>query len=345
MILAGVAQQQVSLITVGVSNTTPAVIVGVGYTGQTLTATAGTWVGGSPTGRWKADGVDIDGETSLTYVVTSDLDGSSFTYVETVGAIMVSSNAIHHWIPTDSGTLSSWFDPTLASTVTLNGNSITDLDPRAGSAANVLIQATEANRPQYTATLNGLPAMLSDGGATLIWLESGSYTLGSDNIFALVYDRDAGVYIDDQDGVVAVNGSTSDWQFTADSGGTPTTFAGGIRVANMGGTYQTKVSPAPADDSNVYLLKFDFTNSLRKIFVNGSEDSSEVYNDAVDASVALKYMISRGETSGAEGIYGDLIIDNTASVATAEKIEAYLAYKYNKALVGGHTYVSTPPTP
>ena len=59
-------------------------ISGNNWTGQTLTAVAGTYTGAtSVTGQWQRNGVNISGATSLTYVQVVADAGSNITYYET----------------------------------------------------------------------------------------------------------------------------------------------------------------------------------------------------------------------------------------------------------------------
>lgn len=77
-------------------------ISGSNLIGSTLTCTPGTWAGKptpSPAVRqWKADGVNISGETGLTYVIAAGYAGKNITCVETAtsltGTASSSSNQI-----------------------------------------------------------------------------------------------------------------------------------------------------------------------------------------------------------------------------------------------------------
>lgn len=70
-------------------------VSGIGYTGQTLTATPGVWSAGTVvTGQWLSNGIPIAGATELTYVVAAEFDDSTFIYEETgnPGNIVVRSS-------------------------------------------------------------------------------------------------------------------------------------------------------------------------------------------------------------------------------------------------------------
>lgn len=71
---------------VALSNSSVPVISGTASVGETLTATAGAWLGSGPisaTYQWQSEGVDIEGETGSTYVVGSGESGNDITVVVT----------------------------------------------------------------------------------------------------------------------------------------------------------------------------------------------------------------------------------------------------------------------
>lgn len=151
--------------------TAPA-IAGVGYAGQTLTATAGVWSGADTVARqWFADGAPVGRATSLTYTVAPELDGKEFAFREiganAAGSGTAWSNAIHHWVPAD-GPLFAMVDLADPSAVTVSNGRVAAVEARnaAGGVVDTLSQATAANRPAFNATVaGGLPAMVFNTGA------------------------------------------------------------------------------------------------------------------------------------------------------------------------------------
>lgn len=81
-------------------NTVAPAIAGTPEQGETLTATPGTWTdAGVIVGQWLRDGVDISGETSLTYVVGDFDNGDLISYRETTNGVTAVSNTLTYSEP------------------------------------------------------------------------------------------------------------------------------------------------------------------------------------------------------------------------------------------------------
>ncbi len=82
-------------------NTVPPAVTGTPASGQTLTATNGTWTG-TPgptfTRQWTRDGVNIEFETLATFMLTDEDKGKTIrcvvTGTNTLGATKATSNAV-----------------------------------------------------------------------------------------------------------------------------------------------------------------------------------------------------------------------------------------------------------
>lgn len=157
----------VPLVTSTPVNTVAPIISGIGYVGETLTAIAGTWNNAdSVSGQWYADGSPIIGATGLTYDVTLETEGSSFSYVETAqpNDVIASSNIIHNWAPEDDEPNTSfWFDPVRTSTITLGVAPNVERWYSAKSNSVFAQQFTTGQQPTLSASaINGLDAIVFD---------------------------------------------------------------------------------------------------------------------------------------------------------------------------------------
>jgi hypothetical protein len=77
------------------------------------------------------------------------------------------------WLPTDLGAdLALWLDADDASTITLNGSTVSQWDDKSGNNFN-FANATASGQPAYLATgLNGKPSLRTDGADTLFYQSS-----------------------------------------------------------------------------------------------------------------------------------------------------------------------------
>jgi len=72
-------------------------------------------------------------------------------------------NSSINWTPAELPNLALWLDAADASTITLNGSTVSQWNDKSGNGRNAT-QATAANQPTYTASgLNGKPVFTFDG--------------------------------------------------------------------------------------------------------------------------------------------------------------------------------------
>lgn len=136
---------------------TISVTTGTGYFGSIYTQT-----GAAGAGNWYADETPIPGATGNTYTMEAKYEGDEITFRTASPAEI--SNVIHLFVPSDvPGTIVGWFDAARADLFTLVSTKVSVWASKVGSLT--LSQATDANRPVYSATgRNSKPAVALASG-------------------------------------------------------------------------------------------------------------------------------------------------------------------------------------
>lgn len=302
------------------ANTTAPVISGVGYTGQTLTAVAGAWTGGTPTGQWYADGNAIADETGLTYDVTSDRDGSEFEYVETVGSVTAISNAIHHWVPTDNAKTLAWWDASDTSTIQRIGSNVSTWADKS-SGGRDLVQTVSANQPLFDASntvLNGSPAIVFNEASIFDTIPA--FSRG--HVFTLMaYKTGVEVQFSNYTMITGTPGGAFDSPRVMTAINSDTFFSTGVPDA----------------------IRFDgqsqpVTASL--LPMSGNIMSLEITKDTALGVLASASTPDRGWV----GPVSNVVFTASLTAAEIELYEGWMQYKIpGVSLPAGHTYTNSPP--
>jgi hypothetical protein len=139
-------------------------ISGVTYVSNSLTCTSGSWSGTpSPTYayQWQANGSNIGGATSNTYVMISAYEGQPMRCVVTAsngaGTVSATSNILDNWVPSDiSSSLALWLDAADFSTISIS-TGVSEWRDKSGNGRNLTAMPA---RPTYAANgLNNRPAL------------------------------------------------------------------------------------------------------------------------------------------------------------------------------------------
>ena len=307
------------------TNSVAPVISGVGYTGKTLTATAGTWDIGTATGQWYAEAVAISGATSSTYVVTAANHGSAFTYRETNGGSTAVSNEIHHAILTDIAGVEFWIDR-LSGSYTSVANSASQINDISGYGRNAT-QATGALQPTDNESLNGTDAFGFSGSRVTI---SGLPTTGVMNYFVVAKHTGA---------------STSSSIWGEPSGGSATY----IPLATSGNT--NSLLSRVSDTWNPGNTEFRLNGEPSESASNRGDIYLKLTQGGVIAAVHSVPVsggtVLLGESSTGISFDGPIvsacIFSGTLTEADIDKITGILAWSSGESLVSGHLYESAPP--
>ena len=236
------------------------------------------------------------------------------------------------WTPANI-TTALWLDANDASTITLNGSTVSEWRDKSGNARHAS-QGTAANQPTYTATgLNGKPVLTFDGND---WFNPVTVSIPEFSVMM----------------VLALTQNTSAVYypigFNIDGGNLGTGMsAGGSFFSQFPVIWNglTGVQAAQATVLNAPMILFGGSSSGgRQISVNGNTPSS----DAVAQSISA---ITIGKRSDAVqfpsvGPIGEVVVTNSLfSAADRQRLEGYLAWKWGLVanLPSGHPYKNSPP--
>jgi hypothetical protein len=238
------------------------------------------------------------------------------------------------WTPALLGSaLALWLDADDASTITLNGNNVSQWDDKSGKGNNVSQDSADL-QPAYTA---GAVAFNNDMliAATSILTNDFSGELTMMSVSSFVAEEAGYLY-----GAVDTGGTAF---YQATTGG----FLG-LGNTQSGATINTRphgfVLPSMNIAGSVY------NNTVVDYSFNGIVVNSTAAYDFGAPNVAFALGNRKNGTLPATfwvGSHHELIVTNTAlSVADRQKLEGYLAHKWGLTanLPSDHPYKSTPPT-
>ena len=297
-------------------------IAGIGYNGQTLTATPSNDIG-AVNYQWLSNGSNISGATSSTYVVDSVTEGTILTCQATDSVGSATSNEIHNWIPSDDSMAISWHDPSDSSTITESASLVSQLDDKIGSFD--LVQGTAAD--QMTTGIrsqNGLNLLDGDGTE---YMKVDSYTLPSsgDALFILLGISDSAAA--NGSGFYAVDAASADFQLQA--GPDFPDFRGRVQSSDIG-VGNVLFSGGPHNGPSSYACSFDRSATQFDAYVDGiNRATSSAYTANLSTAVELMYFANRNESLNIDGAGGELIITEDVTTANRQRLEGYLAHKYN----------------
>jgi len=325
-------------------NSVAPVVTGVGYNGQTMSTTNGTWTGDvdSYSYQWQANGIDIFGATSSTYTVTSTTEGTSITcqvIASNAGGSSdpANSNAIHNWIPSDA-TLRTWIDSSDTSTITATGDDVDQIDDKSENGYDFVSLGTPTTG---TRSLNSLNVIDFNGGEGL---ESTSLQLPSNGNFVVVH---LAVIDSVNDFLQSLHSwqAADDYQFQASEGDPTTEFDGRVNTTEA---TSFNLTGGPYSGPVVTVVVFDYSANTISARMDGTDRGSvNDYNSPVSQTGAyFSIFANRSQSERPNGAAADFVILDDVDSATIQKAEGYMAWKWDRVsqLDAGHTYKSAPPT-
>lgn len=259
-------------------------------------------------------------------------------------SFLVNSYLENPWTPTQLGSsLALWLDAADASTVILNGSTVSQWSDKSGNGRHAS-QGTAANQPTYTASaFAGKTGLTFGGNQVLIGASPELANQTNLNFF----------------GVSIITSRTYSVGFG--SGGPAATL--GIRWGLFGNGANVPDGIGWAGDSSTPLgnglllpVSTPFQSSYIKtptswnVFLNGTVISNSIadttfptgtYNVRIGAEMTTPLVYA------ASAVYGEFVITIGAlSTADRQRVEGYLAHKWGLAgnLPIDHPYKTTPPT-
>lgn len=220
-----------------------------------------------------------------------------------------------------------WFDPSDASTITLNGSNVSQMLDKSGNN-NHASQAGGSNQPPYT--VGGLNGKNVITFAASKWLSFTSYSFKADTTFYGIINRFS----------VGVN------TFAFGAAGTSWGFPFWATTASaMNVSYNDSAQLTFSNISNgnhIISTKREDADKTR-LYMDGTESGTGQNNLALGG--VINY-IGRANSVYVTHMVGELIMLPAAhGLADRQKMEGYLAYKWGLQanLPAGHPYKNKPP--
>lgn len=237
------------------------------------------------------------------------------------------------WTPAQI-TTAVWLDAADASTITLNGSTVSQWSDKSGNA-RIATQATAANQPTYVTTgLNGKPALSFDGGDFMSGLWSAATASQATVAIVCLYASSASTQAAVSLGTGASNSGLGVGWNTLSS--VFNTFLWASGEATRAGFIATPVIHVGV------LAPSSITQSL-----NGNTSTAVI---GTTPTVSTNYQVGGiGGTlllSNGSRVSEVVILSSAASTDTRQKLEGYLAWKWGTeaSLPVGHPYKNSPPT-
>ena len=247
------------------------------------------------------------------------------------------------WSPAYIST-EGWWDASDTTTCNCSGvgTFISQLDDKSGNDQH-LTQPTEWARPQTTVdTQNGLHWLYYTGGNALATYGN-NFAVPADGNFSVFQVGEIFLPLDNEaDGMFSMlNASGRDWQFVG--GVDKNNWNGRLVVTELGGSNMNFATPMGIGAS-IYNIVFDYDSSAITGYVDGNIRPGTTYTLKVTTPQTFIVMSNRVGNAPA-GHVGETIIVNDVTEVTRQKIEGYLAWKWDlvHALPVDHPYKDAPP--
>jgi hypothetical protein len=268
------------------------------------------------------------------------------------------------WTPIELGSsLALWLDADDASTVILNGSTVSRWNDKSGNGRNA-VQNTAADQPEYAATgLNGRPTLRfnspTSGRHLLSTANFPSMTSGVSAIVVAQIDESANWsgYV----GVGALVGNTSNFEFYRQGGGNSGNLVTAANRNGGGGGVNFRFanhvdSPPPASQPHIAAtVVAGATGTNLDQRVNGGDRlpiSAEHLSGTLIPQatgvirVGIGYFSGDTSASAMRGRISEIVMSPVPwSTTDRERLEGYLAHKWGLTanLPANHPFKSTPP--
>ncbi|MEM6650114.1 MAG: DUF2793 domain-containing protein [Pseudomonadota bacterium] len=224
--------------------------------------------------------------------------------------------------------LMAWFDPDDATTLTLNGNAVSQMDDKSGNDAHA-VQATGASQPQLAASAIGSRSALAFTGTEFVESNSLSSVFGgNDTPFSLHM-----VIRADQTSKIQICFSAGD------STNVNSTYWVGVHsdgdfrtVKRKGSTASQKTAVMAPSDTNAHIMSMVHDGLGMTVWYDGVKVVENVDFDVSNLSidrVALGTWVRTNESFDFEGKIGEVFAYNrTNTDEEIKQIQAYLGAKW-----------------
>jgi hypothetical protein len=249
------------------------------------------------------------------------------------------------WRPTEIST-ALWLDAEDASTITLNGSTVSQWNDKSGNGRNAT-QATAASQPGYnTSGINSKPA-LTWSGANNIFLDTPAWSLAPNRKYATVAVAASPTW----------GGGNRYGRIWVSRSGYPQGYLGQGELAGtalaIAGTTLTDTFRSGVSGTNILSSSFGTTGLAADSFdisVNGGTSSVRLNNTGALGTTGVRIGADLTVTNGGntwDGQIGEIIIiSGDLTLADRQRLEGYLAWKWGleSNLPANHPYKLLPPT-
>lgn len=253
---------------------------------------------------------------------------------------MLATTSGQLWQPAALGSsLALWLDADDASTITLNGSTVSQWRDKSGNSRHVN-QATAANQPARTLSgLNSKTVLTFNGTTTNLVSTAGTYGTNI-SIFAVARQDGGSSY----QRIVHIGSSADAVGFFGSFNGNFATFFG--NGTNWNDTNAN--TPTIATTSARVLGVVNPTSGSNATpYVDGTAQNNKVGTMGTASGVVIGMSHIPANTQFWNGIVAEIVIINSAvTTETRQRIEGYLAWKWGLAesLPANHPYRNAPPT-
>ena len=239
------------------------------------------------------------------------------------------------WTPADIGTdLALWLDADDASTITLNGSTVSQWDDKSGNSRNAT-QATAASQPTYSATgLNGKPVLQFDG--TSDFLSAGAVSLQNTglNVFVVGNYTDNNYLIGKYDSL----SNQREWLLSA----------GQSLVQENLNAFNVNTNAVGTAVSGTNIVEGIFTNGTQaQLWANGALLATAPQAvTSIEAGTA-PLLIGKYQLIFSNSDVSEVVVSSSPiTTIDRQRMEGYLAWKWGLVanLPVDHPYKSTAPT-
>ena len=284
---------------------------------------------------------------------------SPITFDITQSIVGVDGRFAPNWTPAQLPGLGLWLDAADASTITLNGSTVSQWNDKSGNNFH-LSQANAALQPRYVAAgMNGKPALNNEDGRYLQRGTTPMFRNVPGATIVAVYRPTlplAGAV--DNGMVVFVNNGTTIGStrlgLTPTPAGAPGTYSIAGRRLDADGFVTVSSPTSLTSDPVVWVGNADCANAQANTWLNGTADvAAAPFQTAGNTSNTDSLGIGLfSRPTGGLDTYDNtrlsevLLINATLSTTNRQKLEGYLAWKWalEANLPAGHPFRNTPPT-
>jgi hypothetical protein len=244
------------------------------------------------------------------------------------------------WTPAKLSDLALWLDADDASTITLNGSTVSQWNDKSGNGRNAS-QATAANQP--TRTLSGL------GGRTVLTFDGVDDTFGVSPVFAVgnAAANSLSVVALFQQSAVTTRARSVFWGsagsgsantdyalFSEQSGGdTSPHYRFGTGSAADTVTWQRIASPTVTTNPLIFsgvMAAATSTTGTKTTFMDGTQVAAGSYAIKGPPATSMSIGSQPGGAGAMAGTVAEIVITNTAlSTTNRQLLEGYLAWKWS----------------